>query len=73
MPKTKRWFFVSAFCLIVAGLWQVWEGWPSLRSGVDMDGLEALGAGGFLVFLGICFIGVALGLVKLRGGPPAPL
>jgi hypothetical protein len=32
-----------------------------------MDGLKAAGAGGFLVFLGICFVGVALGVVKLKG------
>ena len=73
MRKSKRWFWVSAGCLIAAGVWQLWEGWGSLRTGFDMDGIEAFGAGGFLVFLGICFIGVALGLVKLRGEPPAGL
>jgi hypothetical protein len=73
MPKTKRWFFVAAFCLIATGLWQVWEGWGSLRTGFDLDGLESLGAGGFLVFLGICFIAVALGFMKLRGEPSGPL
>ena len=51
---------------MAAGLWQVWEGWGSWK-GFDMDGIESLGAGAFLVFLGFCFVGVALGLVKLRG------
>ena len=69
MPKTKRWYLVSALCLILTGLWQVWEGWGSLRTGIEMEGIEALGAGGFLIFLGLCFIGVAMGLVKLRGQP----
>jgi hypothetical protein len=53
------------------GVWQLWEGWVALRNGFDMDGIESLGAGGFLVFLGICFVGVAMGVVKLKGEPPA--
>jgi DMSO/TMAO reductase YedYZ heme-binding membrane subunit len=70
MPKTKRWYFVSALCLILAGVWQVWEGWGSLRTGIQTEGIEALGAGAFLVFLGLCCIGVALGFVRLREGRP---
>jgi hypothetical protein len=68
MPKSKRWFITSGLCLILTGLWQIWEGWTSLRISIEADGLAALGGRGFLVFLGFCFIGVALGLVKLRGG-----
>jgi len=66
MPKSKRWFVVSGLVLVLTGLWQVWEGWAGLRT-QDLEGYESLGAGAFLVFLGICFFGVALGLVKLRG------
>jgi len=50
MRKSKRWFWVSACCLIAAGVWQLWEGWASLRTGFDMDGLEAFGVGGFSYF-----------------------
>jgi len=77
MKHSKKKLVVMGVCTIATGIWIGYLGLDSMRTGIlvavgrrgssPLPGWIVLPMGGFLVFLGICVIGVAFGYVKLKG------
>jgi uncharacterized membrane protein YwaF len=65
---------IMGICTVAAGIWMGASGLESLQTRIPvqmsnatrLEGWIVLPMGAFLVFLGLCIVGVGLGYVKLK-------